>query len=443
MGMTATGYRAVPAALDTAATELNSGADQLSNVRARIGTPPVAAEAFGRLPQSQQAMHAHGSSLQTSTTELETAVTGTRRLAAGVTASVANYRQGDTRVSQSFLSLLGGAADPAQGGRGGAAPAGSTPFANRIAANRQAVSTALDAERQRLAQLKEELDGPPFHRDYQEERFLKQDIEKSQARIELYENILAEHRKILSFDPSGDGSMVELVGDIGPHTRNVAVFVPGTYSELATLERYHDTMAGFVDAAPKRDLAVVLWMDGDLPSNLFPQAPSARYADDLGPRLAEFSQELRTEIAGSAAAGNGVQVTYAGHSYGGAVVGTAEQFGLDANRVLHIESAGMGHDVGGPADLRPVHQDVQRYSMTAPGDPIAWVRDVNIGNWGHGADPDEFPGVVRLETGNYPDGRPLEGKAAHSDVLIYHSDAWWNIYNVFTGGAVVPVRSTP
>ncbi|GAB3147964.1 alpha/beta hydrolase [Micromonospora sonneratiae] len=441
--MTATGFRAVPAALDTAASELTGGADQLSAVRSRFSTPVVAAEAFGLLPQSQRALQAHGTSLQTSTAEMEAATTGTRRLAAGITASVANYRQGDARVSQNFLSLLGGANAQAQASRGGSAPAGSAPFADRIAANRQAISDALTAERQRLADLKAQLDGPPYHRDPAAERFIREDIEKSQARIDLYENVLSEHRKILSFDPSGDGSMVELVGDIGPNTRNVAVFVPGTYSELATFERYHDTMAGFVDAAPKRDLAVVLWMDGDLPSNLFPQAPSARFADDLGPRLADFSRELRTEIGGSAAAGNNIQVTYAGHSYGGAVVGTAEQFGLDANRVLHIESAGMGHNVDGPEDLRPAQSNVQRYSMTAPGDPIAWVRDVNIFNWGHGADPDEFPGVVRLETGNYPDGRPLEGKAAHSDVLIYHSDAWWNIYNVFTGGAVVPVASTP
>ena len=65
--MTATGFRAVPAALDTAASELTGGADQLSAVRSRFSTPVVAAEAFGLLPQSQRALQAHGTSLQTST----------------------------------------------------------------------------------------------------------------------------------------------------------------------------------------------------------------------------------------------------------------------------------------------------------------------------------------------------------------------------------------
>ncbi|WP_405103231.1 alpha/beta hydrolase [Micromonospora sp. NBC_01412] len=439
MEVTTAGFRAVPSALDTAATELTGSADRLNAIRGQLTTPAIDGNAFGLMPQSQRAMQAHGNSLQLSGTELESAATQTRRLSTGVTATVSNYRQGDTQASQAFRQLLGGLAGGTMlAAAGAAAPAGTAPFGARIEANRSAVTAELAAERQRLAGYQAQLTG-----DQAVDHRLRETIAKSQARIELYESVIAENRKILSFDPSGDGSMVELVGDIDAGTRNVAVFVPGTTSELANFERYHDGALGFVDAAPRRDLAMVVWMDGDLPSNLFPQAPSARFADELGPRLADFSGQLRAEIAGSAAAGNDVQVTFAGHSYGGAVVGTAEQHGLDADRILHIESAGMGHRVDGPEDLRPVQPDVQRYSMTAPGDPIAWVRDINIGNWGHGADPDEFPGVVRLETGNYADGRPLEGTSAHSDVLTYHSDAWWNIYQVFTGGPLVTVPSTP
>ncbi|MEU9506058.1 alpha/beta hydrolase [Micromonospora sp. NPDC048170] len=438
MEVTTAGFRAVPGALDTAATELTGSADRLNAIRGQLSTPTVDGNAFGLVPQSQRAMQAHGSSLHLSGVELESAATQTRRLATGVTAAVTNYRRGDTQVSQAFRQLLGGLAGATPAAAGVSAPAGTAPFGARIAANRSAVTAELAAERQRLAGYQAQLTG-----DQAVDHRLRETITRSQARIELYESIIAENRKILSLDPSGDGSMVELVGDIDAGTRNVAVFVPGTTSELANFERYHDGAVGFVDAAPRRDLAMVVWMDGDLPSNLFPQAPSARYADELGPRLADFSGQLRAEIAGSAAAGNDVQVTFAGHSYGGAVVGTAEQHGLDADRVLHIESAGMGHDVDGPEDLRPAQPDVQRYSMTAPGDPIAWVRDINIGNWGHGADPDEFPGVIRLETGNYADGRPLEGASAHSDVLTYHSDAWWNIYQVFTGGPLVTVPSVP
>ncbi|MEU6078481.1 alpha/beta hydrolase [Micromonospora sp. NPDC047074] len=439
MEVTAAGFRAVPGALDAAAAELTGNAERLHTIRGQLATPAVDGNAFGLVPQSQRAMQAHGNSLQLSSTELAAAATQTRRLATGVTATVANYRRGDTQASQAFQQLLGSlTGGTTLTAARAAAPAGTAPFGARIAANRSAVTAELSAEQQRLAGYRAQLTGDPAL-DHQ----LRETIERSQARIDLYESVIAEHRKILSFDPSGDGSMVELVGDITADTRNVGVFVPGTTAELANFERYHDAAVGFVDAAPRRDLAMVVWMDGDLPSNLFPQAPSASYADVLGPRLADFSGQLRAEIAGSAAGGNDVQVTFAGHSYGGAVVGTAEQYGLDADRVLHIESAGMGHHVDGPEDLRPVQPDVQRYSMTAPGDPIAWVRDVNIGNWGHGADPDEFPGVVRLETGNYADGRPLEGVSAHSDVLTYHSDAWWNIYQVFTGGPLVTVPSVP
>ena len=51
----------------------------------------------------------------------------------------------------------------------------------------------------------------------------------------------------------------------------------------------------------------------------------------------------------------------------------------------------------------------------------------------HGADPDEMPGVIRLATGHYDDGRLVAGPAAHSDVINEPCDAWRNILAVITG----------
>ena len=85
--------------------------------------------------------------------------------------------------------------------------------------------------------------------------------------------------------------------------------------------------------------------------------------------------------------------------------------------------------------------------MTAPGDFIDIVQGVPGGP--HGADPDAVDGLTRLHTGNFPDGyvnddgedqsgQMIEGFSAHSNVFVPRSDAWYNMYNVFTGGEVTP-----
>jgi Alpha/beta hydrolase len=428
-----TGFLAEATALDAAAVDLQAQAERLNALRGTVAGVNLPPGAFGMLPQSREVSDAYGSCRACLADQLAGYASATRSLSTSVTTSAGGYRRGDGQAATGYQQLAGFGDVP--GRLAGTAAStvdthvpglGTGSFADRIAANRTAIEAELDAEQRRLARF--EVSDPDGEATI-----------ASRARVELYQSIIAEDRKILRFDPSGDGAMVELVGDLTADTRNVAVYVPGTTSELATFERFHDGAVGFVEAAPHRDLAVVVWMDGDFPDNLVPNSASASYAQELAPRLAAFSHELRGEVQGPAAA-NDVQITYVGHSYGGPVVGTAEQLGLDADRVLHLASAGMGHDVHGPADLRPAQPDVQRFALTAPGDPIAWVRDINIGNWGHGADPEEFPGVVHLEAGNYADGRPLEGTAAHVDVLSYHSDAWWNIYHVFTGG---PLQMRP
>src|SRR5256885_9597325 len=88
-------------------------------------------------------------------------------------------------------------------------PADTSAWAHAIADNRVKVADALTAERARLAALTDA--GA---------------IARSQARIKLYEDILANDRQILKFDPSGNGRIAELVGHIEPGTRNVGLFVP-------------------------------------------------------------------------------------------------------------------------------------------------------------------------------------------------------------------------
>ncbi|GIL27482.1 alpha/beta hydrolase family protein [Actinocatenispora comari] len=423
-------FFARPGALTRAAGTLADRAGTLSTMDTEVAATALPAGAFGGVPESATLQQRYAGSLGTVRDGLRAGRRGLTALADGLRGSAAGYRTADTDAATGYRSLLAGESS------------GSASFDQLIAANRDKVTTALASEQGTLAALRAAQQARSqeslFQRLFDGGHDLGDEIDSAQSRVDLYQSILDDHRKILDFDPTGNGRIVELVGDLDAGTHDVGVLVPGTFANLDNYSGLYDRAKSFVDADPTGGLAMVTWQDGDFPPNLV-DAASASWSQDLSPRLADFSHQLRTAIDSSAAAGNDVQVTVAGHSYGGAVVGLAEHDGLDADRVLSIESAGMGHDVWSPADLHDTRPDVRHYSMTAPGDPIGYVQGVQVGNLGHGADPDTFPGTVDLATGNYPDGSELHGVSAHSDVFTYHSDAWWNMYGVFTGGAVTTV----
>ena len=102
-------------------------------------------------------------------------------------------------------------------------------------------------------------------------------------------------------------------------------------------------------------------------------------------------------------------------------------------------------DVRGVGDY--AHPGVERFSMTAPGDPIALVQGQQLGGIGHGADPDLLHGVTRLETGYMRAGDPssgrIDGPWSHSGVFTEGSTAWRNILDAMTGAPVLAEGAVP
>jgi hypothetical protein len=295
--------------------------------------------------------------------------------------------------------------------------------------------------------------------------------------------------QLLTFDPSGDGRIVEVIGDLG-RARHVAVFVPGTGSDL---DRYAGTFARMTPfAAARDDLAVVVWQGADHPDQPFDDPlPSIRDVleavahDPLGaphrarewPRAHVLAAGLRdaADVAGPVLArdvaglhvalpGPTSDLTVLGHSYGGSMVGAAEVHGLVADRVVHVASAGAYVDDIGqyPASAG----STLRFSMTAYDDPIRLSQGHGMDDAGrrlrqllptaldpfsrgvpevaadllgparqvgHGLDPDLLPGVVRLDTGVHDDGTLVRG---HSGMFAPHSTAWRNLLAVMTQGRV-------
>lgn len=306
------------------------------------------------------------------------------------------------------------------------------PFASRIGANHLLVVRAADRIDDQLARVEAEderrhHDWVPFNEDDLDGR-----IAELQKRAALYDTILDDNRQLLLFDEAGDGRIVELHGTIGTGTDHVGVLVPGTGATLGGHEVTAKRARTFVQTAS--DVAMISWLGGDMPDDVTRDAPFNHYAEDNGPVLSDFSLAVRREVDATAA---GADLTVIGHSYGGATVGQAELAGLDADRILHVSSAGAGAGVDEPGDYPVADRD--RYALTDDDDPIQHTQGIGVGRLGHGADPDRL--FVELATGNYADGTEID-EDAHSRVFTEDSDAWKNMVQVVTGGTV-DVRVPP
>lgn len=290
------------------------------------------------------------------------------------------------------------------------------PWDMRIAANRVNIAQAIADERREH--------GPG-----------------SQGRITFYQGLLAEvddparsgrrvDRQILAFDPDRS-SLIELNGNLAT-AKHLAVMVPGMNTTIEDSPANTKTARRFVSAT-RGEVATITYLGGPFPrGDTIPtglvEAADPRYALDMAPRLVAFSEDVDRTVD---ATGRDIPVTYIGHSYGGSIMGTAEVFGLTADRTLYLAAAGAGVGVDEPSDWHNRNPDVLRFSMTAPGDLIEVVQGNPASP--HGADPDEMPGVIHLPAGDYDNGRPMAGPYAHTDIVNAPSDSWRNILAVITG----------
>ncbi|OLT39604.1 hypothetical protein BJF86_07030 [Serinicoccus sp. CNJ-927] len=342
------------------------------------------------------------------------------------------------------------------------------PVEHRAAANRLLVESAIDLEQQRLAILQAMPDNaatredvlqtvPGWYPDWVAEKIVDglmhdkaqrllhdfrlrdQEVERSRKRRAFYNNLLApvpelrfsdvtddsglvlsgDHRAILLFDPRGDGRYAEWHGEFD--TENVGIFVPGTTTDMANIAKYRDNMA----KVARRGTSTITWMGIDLPNSVASDATQTRYSEDGGQALLRFVEGLGMPERA---------VTAVGHSAGGGIVGFADVYGMDVDRTLLIAPSGSGLGLHRPLpwplaprgakpstpESYPAHtwddeaRDVQRFTMTAPGDTVRLAQESEnvrwwVGlpeDWGHGNDPIDTDQFTRLETGRWLEPLP-------------------------------------
>ncbi|MEV0714625.1 alpha/beta hydrolase [Asanoa sp. NPDC050611] len=198
----------------------------------------------------------------------------------------------------------------------------------------------------------------------------------------------AAGRHFLAFDTRGDGTAVEVVGDLATADR-IAVVVPGVDTTLATFttglggvaRRAPATQArSLYDAAlaadPTARVAVVAWLGYDPPEGVGLEAAREVRARAGARNLAAFAGWL-------AARRPDARITLIGHSYGAVVVGlAAPQLPAQVTALVAVGAPGMG-----ASDVADLHTHASVYAALAPTDWIGRIPQVRLLGLGLGTRP--------------------------------------------------------
>jgi alpha/beta hydrolase family protein len=201
-----------------------------------------------------------------------------------------------------------------------------------------------------------------------------------------YRDWAAEGRRFLAFDPAGDGTAVEVLGDLTSAAR-VAVLVPGVNTTLRDFDRGLGGVARRAPAAQARALyrqvraghpdsrvAVVAWLGYDPPEGIGLDAIRDARARTGAAALTAF-------VRGLLAQRPGIGVTLIGHSYGALVVGLAAPRLPEVTDLVALGAPGMGADRA--ADLG----GARVWAALAPGDWIRRVPQIRVLHLGLGRRP--------------------------------------------------------
>jgi pimeloyl-ACP methyl ester carboxylesterase len=242
------------------------------------------------------------------------------------------------------------------------------------------------------------------------------------------ERFADEDRQFLRFDPSGDGLIVEVLGELAS-SRHIAVVIPGVGNEIANYEHgLRRSATSLYESASRSDATVIAWLGYDTPDDLL--AATDSHPTEAAASLAQMLNGLDVSLDGPA------HTSIIGHSYGSLVAGVALQAGARADEVAFVGSPGIGvdhvSDFGLPASIRV-------WAGRAASDPIQLARGLecldlipvcypSAERLFFGIDPtDPSFGATRFEVGDAP------SREAHSSYFRQGSRSLRNLTLIFLG----------
>jgi Alpha/beta hydrolase len=146
--------------------------------------------------------------------------------------------------------------------------------------------------------------------------------------------------RMLRLDPTGDGRLVEVQGDLLT-ARHVVILIPGMTNELSNIDRdlrpRSDAIFDEMVVCGGPDVAVITWLGYDTPDldaqGLIDGATTGR--------AERGAAQLISDVNALRSAGLNSHVTVVAHSYGTIVAGLAMRTGLAVNDLVVVGSPGM------------------------------------------------------------------------------------------------------
>ncbi|MDJ0396347.1 alpha/beta hydrolase [Rhodococcus sp. G-MC3] len=168
---------------------------------------------------------------------------------------------------------------------------------------------------------------------------------------------------------------------------NVATYVPGTSSSLATIGGDMSRIAGLLDSSNAHSAgpnSVVAWLGYTAPPDLV-DTVAEKYADAGAPRLDRFQDGLRAAHFGPPS-----HNTVIGHDYGSTVIGHAmrDNASLAVDNVVFVGSPGVGVrrvDELTLDGVDPSENGRRIFATAAAADPVTWGDELMPE--AHGFDP--------------------------------------------------------
>lgn len=209
------------------------------------------------------------------------------------------------------------------------------------------------------------------------------DRSTASRRSHRFASLAEPGRQILAFDPTGNGRVAEVFGDLDKADR-ISVVVPGVDTDVLTFERSQRRLTAPVGMAqslyeaqrtqaPGSRTAVIAWAGYTAPTGVGMDAATGRMAMDGAVRL----EALTAALPGDAG------VALFCHSYGSVVCGVAAHaLPRRVSDVVVAGSPGMRAD-----SVAGLHTSARVWATRDSGDWIADVPHVEVGGVGHGADP--------------------------------------------------------
>lgn len=222
------------------------------------------------------------------------------------------------------------------------------PAPMRYLANRTLVESHVE---QLLAARAPLLAVPPGRRLHSQQVAL----ESIERQLGIHVPFLDPRRRLLMWDPVGDGRAVEVLGDLAS-AGHIAVVVPGITNTIANFDDRHLARSQNIWGAAKAldpETAVIAWLGYDTPG--FVDALSKSTADDAHGDLAAFVSDLPVER----------HVTVVAHSYGTVLSAEAALRGMPVDDLILVGSPGTSLPSASDANLGP---DARIWAMVTGSD---------------------------------------------------------------------------